>query len=79
MGISRDELAKQLDLHKNTLYYIEVGTKRGDYPFRRQQISLYHFSRMAYYFGLTPSEMLGEVFARINAVGKCVLMQNNVS
>jgi DNA-binding XRE family transcriptional regulator len=61
LGLSRDLLAFKLEIHRNSLYYIEVGTKRGEYPFRRQQISLLNFVRMADLFGVEPGELLGEV------------------
>jgi DNA-binding XRE family transcriptional regulator len=61
LGISRDSLAFQVGLHKNTLYGIEVGYKRKDAPFRHQQISLLNFVHLASFCNTDPGTFLNEV------------------
>jgi len=62
-GISRDGLAFQLNLHKNTLYGVEVGVKRKSGHFSHTQLTMVNFVRMAAFFGKQPGEMLQEVLA----------------
>jgi len=61
LGISRDHLAFQLGLHKNTLYGIEVGYKRKNAPFRHQQISMLNFVHLASCYKTDPGDLLNEI------------------
>lgn len=64
LGWNRDELARRLNVHKNTMYYIEDGVKRGDYPHRRQLVSLKNFIKVASLMGLDSGEMLNQVIVK---------------
>ena len=60
-GITRDGLAFQLGLHKNTLYGVEVGIKRKSGHFSHTQLTMANFIRLAAFFGYQPGEFLQEV------------------
>lgn len=62
-GITRDGLAFQLGLHKNTLYGVEVGIKRKSGSFGHTQLTLPNFIRIARFFGQEPGHFLDEVLA----------------
>ena len=51
-GISRDGLAFQLNLHKNTLYGVETGIKRKSGHFSHTQLTMVNFIKMAAFFGM---------------------------
>lgn len=60
-GITRDGLAFQLGLHKNTLYGVEVGIKRKSGHFSHTQLTMVNFIRLAAFFGYQPGEFLQDV------------------
>lgn len=62
-GISRDGLAFQLNLHKNTLYGVETGIKRKSGHFSHTQLTMVNFIKMAAFFGKQPGDFLQEVLA----------------
>lgn len=68
MGISRDQLAFHLTLHKNTLYGVEVGVKRKSGSFGHTQLTLPNFVRIARFFDITPGIFLEEVLAESNTI-----------
>src|SRR5574344_1017332 len=60
-GLSRDQLAFMLNLHKNTLYGIEVGIKHKSGRFARQQITMLNFIHLAAFFKMEIGELLNEI------------------
>lgn len=60
-GISRDQLAFHLTLHKNTLYGVEVGVKRKSGNFGHTQLTLPNFVKIAKFFNMAPGDFLEEV------------------
>lgn len=68
MGISRDQLAFHLTLHKNTLYGVEVGVKRKSGSFGHTQLTLPNFVRIARFFDITPGIFLEEVLTESNTI-----------
>ncbi len=60
-NLSRDQMAVQLSLHKNTLYGVEVGVKRKSGTFGHTQLTLPNFIRIAQFFKQNPGQFLEEV------------------
>ena len=65
--LSRDQMAFQLSLHKNTLYGVEVGIKRKSGSFGHTQLTLPNFIRIARFFGQEPGHFLEEVLAETDS------------
>ena len=65
--LSRDQMAFQLSLHKNTLYGVEVGIKRKSGSFGHTQLTLPNFIRIARFFGQEPGHFLDEVLAETDS------------
>ncbi len=68
--LSRDQMAFQLSLHKNTLYGVEVGVKRKSGSFGHTQLTLPNFVRIARFFGQKPGHFLDEVLSETNRPAK---------
>lgn len=66
IGISRDRLAFELNLHKNTLYGVEVGVMRKSGNFGRTQLTMLNFIHMAAFFKIDPGELLKEILEDIS-------------
>lgn len=67
-SISRDGLAYQLNLHKNTLYGVEIGIKRKSGHFSHTQLTMVNFVKMAAFFGKQPGELLQEVLLEVQKI-----------
>ena len=65
--LSRDQMAFQLSLHKNTLYGVEVGIKRKSGSFGHTQLTLPNFIRIARFLGQEPGHFLEEVLAETDS------------